>query len=279
MAMVGQHEQGDLGAVRLGIAPVLHRAHGAIGRRQRQPRLRRIEAAVVEADVRLRAPEQGDVGAQLRQHHPGQRLHRVLEPGDVGNGGRRRRPQPLREQPGRVALGIGRVPAEAAQRLRPGMRQEGLPGRAGRDHRQASPGRRQDLAEAGPLQRGGGARRQQPQVGHAAGPEQPVRGRARASKRVLAVSPCAAGRQPVTSEAVATRVSLGKTLRAWAKRVPVAASAASRGIRAGGDEVGAEAVEQDQDGAHARHPSELGRRRTVSIPKIDPSSRRCGRRR
>jgi hypothetical protein len=45
--------------------------------------------------------------------------------------------------------------------------------------------------------------------------------------------PCEAGRQPVTSDGVATRVSLGKTLRASAKRVPRAVSADSAGISSG----------------------------------------------
>jgi len=51
-----------------------------------------------------------------------------------------------------------------------------------------------------------------------------------ASKTVLPTMPCAPGRQPVTSDGVATRVSLGKTLRASANRVPRAMSAERAGI-------------------------------------------------
>ncbi len=51
-----------------------------------------------------------------------------------------------------------------------------------------------------------------------------------ASNSVFATIPCPPGRHPVTTDGVATRVSDGKTLRAFAKRVPRAASAARWGV-------------------------------------------------
>jgi hypothetical protein len=54
-----------------------------------------------------------------------------------------------------------------------------------------------------------------------------------ASKRVFATIPCPPGRQPVTSDGVATRVSEGNTLRALAKRAPCPASAARFGVASG----------------------------------------------